>query len=128
MELILKAAAAALTASFIALLLKKFNPELSGLLSLCTIAVIMITAVNFIGELKELIRTANRLAEISDIYLISILKCLAVSIVAKLSSDLCKDAGQAVLASAVEFAGCVCAATVVLPLIINMINLVGTMV
>ena len=69
-----------------------------------------------------------RLAEISDIYLISILKCLAVSIIAKLSSDLCKDAGQAALASAVEFAGCVCAATVVLPLIINMINLVGTMV
>lgn len=128
MELIFKAAGAALGASIIALLIKKFNPEMSGLISLCTITVIVIASLSFVGELKELISTSKKLIDISDIYLTSILKCLAISLLTRLSSDLCKDAGQAALSSTVEFAGCVCATTVVLPLIVNMINLVGTMV
>ena len=57
-----------------------------------------------------------------------IFKCLAVSVITKFSADLCKDSGQTALSSTVEFAGCVCAAMVVMPLIVNMINLVGTMV
>lgn len=128
MEIIFKAAAVALGASIIGLVLKKFNPEISGLISLCTIIIIVISVLSFAGELKELISSSRKLINISDIYLLSILKCLAVSLLTRLSSDLCKDAGQAALSTTVELAGSVCAAMIVLPLIVNMINLVGTMV
>ena len=128
MELIVKAAGAALGAALLSLVIKKFNPEISGLVSLCAIAVILISALGFVDELKALISGAGRLADISDIYVLSVLKCLGVSVLTRICSDLCKDAGQAALSSTVEFVGCICAAMIVIPLITNMINLVGTMV
>lgn len=128
MELIYKAAAVAICVSLIGLALKKFNPELNGLMSICTISLVLFAALNFAVELKELVTDAGKLVDVSDVYISAIFKCLAVSVITKLSSDLCRDAGQAALASTVEFSGCVCAAMVVLPLIVNMINLVGTMV
>lgn len=128
MELIYKAAAAALSAALLGLVIKKINPELSGILSLCTITIILISSVTFAAELKELISSTKKLVDVSDIYVVSLLKCLAISILTRVSSDLCRDAGQAALSTTVEFSGCICAAMVVLPLIMNMIKLVGTMV
>ena len=128
MELMFKAVATALSAALIGLFLKKFNPELSGLISLCTISIILIATVNFAAEFKTLISDVRKFVDISDVYIVSILKCLAVSILTRLTCDMCRDAGQAALSSTVEFAGCICAALVVLPLITNMIDLVGSMV
>jgi len=128
MELIYKAAAAAICVSLICLALKKFNPELTGLMSICTISVILVVTLNFAVGFDELLADARKLIDIPDIYIGAVFKCLAVSLITRLSSDLCKDAGQAALSSTVELVGAVCAAMVVLPLIINMINLVGTMV
>ena len=128
MALIFKAAAAAIAVSLLGLTIKKVNPELSGLMSICTIVCVMSVTLSFAAELKELIDNAKKLINLSDIYIFSIFKCLAVSVITKFSADLCKDSGQTALSSTVEFAGCVCAAMVVMPLIVNMINLVGTMV
>lgn len=128
MELIYKAVGAAISTAVIVLLIKRHNPELSTLLSLCAVTVIMLAAVSFSLELRELIRSAARFADTSDIYIVSILKCLAISIVTKLGGELCKDAGQAALSSALEFTGTICAMTVVLPLVRNMLGLIGEMV
>ena len=60
MELIIKAAAAALTAGLVGLLIKRSNPELSLALSACTVALILIGALGFakgILELSEAVKT-----------------------------------------------------------------------
>jgi stage III sporulation protein AD len=71
------------------------------------------------------IRSLSETAGISPAVLSIILKTVGISIVTKLSSDICRDAGQASLSSGVEFAGAVTAIYVALPLfraVINMIN------
>ena len=128
MELIFKSAAAAVSVSVIIMLIKRHNPELSTVLSICAVTVILISALGFASEIRELVRSAARLSTISDIYIFAILKCLAVSIVTKLGAELCRDANQAALASAVEFSGTLCAVSIVLPLISSMLDLVGEMV
>lgn len=128
MELIFKAVGAAVSTTVIIIIIKRHNHELSVLLSICAVTVIMLAAVNFSLELRELIKSAAKMVDSADIYIVSILKCLAISIITKLGTDLCKDAGQAALASALEFTGTVCAMTVVLPLLKNMIHLIGDMV
>ena len=128
MELIFKSAAAAISGAVIIMLIKRHNPELSTILSICTVTVILISALTFVSELKELVRTAVRLSGTSDIYISAVLTCLAVSIVTKLGSDICRDASQAALASTVEFAGTVCAVSIVLPIVSSMLELVGEMV
>ena len=128
MELIFKSAAAAISATIIIILIKRHNPELSTVLSICAVTVILISALSFLGELKELVRSAVRISGVSDIYLTVILKCLAVSVVTKLGSELCRDASQAALATTVEFAGTICAISLAMPLISTMLELVGEMV
>ena len=128
MELIFRATAAALCAAIIIMLIRKHNPELTTVLSICSVTVILISALTFVSEIKELVRNAAGFSGISEIYISAVLKCLAVSVVTKLGADLCRDANQAALASAVEFSGTVCAVTIVLPLINSMLELVGEMV
>lgn len=110
------------------MLIKRHNPELSTLLSICAVVVILLSALGFVMELKELIRSAVRFSGTSEIYLTAILKCLAVSIITKLGAELCKDASQAALAATVEFTGAVCAIGIALPLVRSMLELVRNMV
>lgn len=128
MELIYKSVAAAITSAVIILLIKRHNPELSTLLSISAVVVILLSALGFVMELKELIRSAIRFSGTSEIYISAILKCLAVSIITKLGAEICKDASQAALAATVEFTGTVCAIGIALPLVRSMLELVRNMV
>ena len=128
MALIFKAAAAALIAGAIGLLIKRSNPELSLLLSSCTVALIMIAALGFAEGLKDLADAVRTITGSSETLITPVLKCVAIAIVTKISSELCKDASQAASAAAVELAGTVCALSVAMPLIMSMLKMIGGMV
>lgn len=128
MELIFKAAATALFSAIVGLLIKRYNPEISVLLSACAVAVISIAALDFASELKTLVKTVKTLVGTSDMLITPILKCVAVAVVTKLTSELCRDSSQAASASAVELAGTLCAMSVAMPLIISALKLIGGMV
>lgn len=128
MELIFKAAAAALIAGAVGLLIKRSNPELSLLLSACTVALIMIAVLGFAEGLRELADMVKTITGSSETLIAPVLKCVAIAIVTKIASELCKDASQAAGASAVELAGTVCALSVAMPLIMSMLKMIGGMV
>lgn len=128
MALIFKAAAAALIAGAIGLLIKRSNPELSLLLSSCTVALIMIAALGFAEGLKDLADAVRTITGSSETLITPVLKCVAIAIVTKIASELCKDASQAASAAAVELAGTVCALSVAMPLIMSMLKMIGGMV
>lgn len=128
MELILKSAAIALVSAIVGLIIKKYNPEISILLSSCTVAMIGIAAVSFASNLKNLVYTVRTIAGTSDVFVAPILKCVGIAIITKLTSELCRDSAQSASASAVELAGTVCAMSVAMPLIMNALALIGEMV
>ena len=128
MELLIKAAAAALTAAAIGLLIKSRNPEISLLLSVCTVALILIAAMGFAKGIKELSQAVKTIAGGTDMLTAPVLKCVGIAIVTKICSELCKDASQAAAAAAVELAGTVCAMSVAMPLIMSMLRMIGGMV
>lgn len=128
MELIIKAAAAALTAGLVGLLIKRSNPELSLALSACTVALILIGAMGFAKGILELSEAVKTIAGGSAKFISPVLKCVAVAIVTKLASELCREASQSAAASAVELAGTLCAFSVALPLIMSMLKMIGGMV
>lgn len=128
MELIFKSAAVALLAAVTGLLIKRSNPELTMLIGACAVAMIAITAVGFASEIKTLVKTVKTIVGTSDKLIAPVLKCVAIATVTKLSSELCRDAGQCASAAAVELAGTVCAMSVAMPLIISMLRMIGGMV
>ena len=128
MELLIKAAAAALTAAAIGLLIKSRNPEISLLLSTCTVALILIATLGFVGGIKDLADAVKTIAGSEETLTGPVLKCLAIAIVTKICSELCRDSSQAAAAAAVELAGTACAMGVAMPLIMSMLRMIGGMV
>ena len=128
MELIVKAAALALTAALIGIVLRRTNPELSLLLSICTVVLIMGAALGFAKSFTELAQTVQRIFGVSETLIKPVLKCVAVAIITKMTSDLCKDSSQSAAASAVELAGTVCALCIIMPLLMSMLTAIGGMI
>lgn len=128
MELLIKAGAAALTAAAIGLLIKSRNPELSLLLSACTVALILIASLGFAQSLEELAEAVRTVAGSTQTLTTPVLKCVAIAIVTKICTELCRDSSQAAAAAAVELAGTVCALSVAMPLIMSMLRMIGGMV
>ena len=128
MELILKAAALALTAALIGIVLRRTNPEMTLVLSICTVVLIMGAALGFAQSFTELAQTVQRIFGVSETLIKPVIKCVAVAIITKMTSDLCKDSSQAAAASAVELAGTVCALCIIMPLLMSMLTAIGGMI
>ena len=124
----MKAAALALTAALIGIVLRRTNPEMTLLLSICTVVLIMGAALGFAKSFTELAQTVQRIFGVSETMIKPVIKCVAVAIITKMTSDLCKDSSQAAAASAVELAGTVCALCIIMPLLMSMLTAIGGMI
>ena len=112
----------------VGLLVKRTNPEITLVIGACAAAMIALAAISFAGELKGFIKTVKTIAGTSDVLIAPVLKCVAIAVVTKLTSELCRDSSQAASAAAVELAGTMCAMSVAMPLIISVLRMIGEMV
>ena len=125
MELVYRAAALALTAAVLTLVIRKKNPEMASLLSIAAITAVLLAALRYAEAFRELTATVRTLLDGSESYLLPVLKCLTAAIVTRIASDLCRDASQTALASAVELTGAVCAVGISLPMILAVLKRIG---
>lgn len=125
MELMLRIAAAAVTAILAALLIRRTNPELAALVSIGAVLVLLFFSLQLGGTLAELRTLLRDEFSLSESYTRPLLKCVAAAVVTKLTADLCRDSAQAAAASAVELAGTLCALGIIAPLLIGVLRMVG---
>lgn len=128
MELIYKASALALLSAVVSLLLKKQNPEAALLLSVLTAVGILIAAMGLLNGLQELREQIRKILGGSEVLIAPIMKCLAIAIVTRIASELCRDSAQNAAAAAVELAGTVCAVSTVMPLLMSVLKMIGGLV
>lgn len=125
MELLIKAAAIGVVSALVGLAIKKSNPEISLLLAMAASAAVLTLALTMLSELRETLRMVMDFTSLQQTLVLPVLKCVAVGIVARLSADLCKDAGQSGLASAVELCGAAAALCISLPLVNTLLQTLG---
>lgn len=114
---IVKVAAAAIVAAVCAVVVRKQTPEIALLLAACAGVLILLFCS---GALKSAVRLMDELAEaggISSAVLKPVIKVTGIAVVTRLAADLCRDAKEGALASAVETAGSAIALLTVLPLV-----------
>ena len=128
MELIIKTSAAALTAIIVGLVIKKTNPEMAFLLSACTVCIMLLAAARLMQGITALEETVRSLYKADGTFVAPVMKCLGISIVTKLSCELCRESSHPAAASALETVGTVCALTVAMPIIQNMLKMIGGMI
>lgn len=125
MTLLIKAAALGLAGAVIALLLKKNAPELGLALSMAVCLMAAGLAMELFAQLREVIQLAQDQAGLSPAIVSPVLKCVGIGVITRLSADICKDAGQGAIASAVEICGASCALVTAMPLIRSLLQMIG---
>ena len=95
------------------------------LLSALTALGILLSSLGVLNGLRELREQIDRILGKGETLVAPVLKCLAIAVVTRFSADLCRDSAQHAAASAMEFAGTVCAVTTVLPLLMSVLKIIG---
>lgn len=128
MDIVIKGAAVGIISAVCALLIKKSNQEIGLVIAIAASAVICIAAAELFGSISDLIRYAISKSVLSSAIFLPIIKCVGIAIIVNISASLCKDAGQAGIASAVDVLGAAAAVFTALPLIKSLIEIIGELV
>ena len=109
----------------LSVMLKKYNPEYSILVSLVAGVFILLMAL---AELAPSIQKINGLISASGVCLEHakiLFKTLGICFLVQFASDACNDAGESSLASKIELAGKVLILTLALPLFERIVKIVS---
>ena len=117
MEWMFKVAAVAIAAAVLGTVLRKSTPELALLLALCAGLWITGVAAGGLGTVVALMEELAGLSGLSEELLEPVVKTVALSILTRLTAEICRSAGEQGIAAFVETAGTVLALAVALPLV-----------
>ncbi len=122
---IVRIAAVGIAAAVLGTVLRKNTPELALLLSLAAGVWIMAAAAEGLGAALALMKELAALAGLSEVLLEPVVKVLALSVVTRLTVEICRSVGESGVAAFVETAGTVLALAAALPLIRAVVSLMS---
>jgi len=125
METMAKLAAVGVTAVVLSAVLKKNTPELALLLALAAGLWMLAQAAAGLGAAVAQMRELAGQAGVSEVLLEPVLKTVALSILTKLTAEICRSAGGGGVAAFVETAGAALALLAALPLVRAVAQLMG---
>lgn len=117
MEDMLKVAAVGVAAALCAVVVRKNVRELGLALALAAGAIILAFALGAVGSVRSFMERLGDLVGLSPAVLEPVMKTVGIALVTRLASEVCRDAGEGGIASAVEITGAVLALFVALPLL-----------
>ncbi|MBR5533465.1 MAG: stage III sporulation protein AD [Ruminiclostridium sp.] len=117
-------AAAGVAAALCGVVVRQKSPELSILLVLTACVLLLWNTLPFFQTIGELLEELAALGELSPAVLQPMVKTVGLSLVTKLSSSLCRDAGEGGIAAFLEVAGGGGAVAAALPLLKMVLELV----
>ena len=124
MELLWKCAALGISASLLGLAVRREREEQSLLLGLAAAVMIFAAAMGSLKGTEELLRRAGERSGLSPALTLPVLKSLGLALLGRIAALICRDAGQAAAAEAVELAAACAILGVSLPLLQSLIEMV----
>jgi stage III sporulation protein AD len=128
MAILIKVAAIAVAGAVLGLVIKKNSPDMALMLTISLALIALYLAFDTIKAVTDFIASMAGAAQISPIVLTVVFKAVGISIVTKLSSDVCRDAGQSSVASGIELTGAFAALYIALPLFKTVMDMIGNLV
>lgn len=125
MEAVFRAMLIVVVAAAAAATVYKTVPGISFLLSAAAALLALFLCAGLLEPLADFFRDAIALSDLSGVYTGPLLKCMTISILTMIGESLCKDAGQAAGASAVQLVGVAAALYAALPLLRTFLTMIG---
>lgn len=111
-----KIAAAAVTAALFGTVVRRGSPELALLLTVTAGVWILTAVLDGLGAAAAMAERLAQLAQMDAAVAGPVLKTVVVALVTRITSEICRGAGEGGLAAFVETAGTILALTAALPL------------
>lgn len=127
MDVLLRAAALAVTGAVLGLVLKKNSPEISLLLTVAVSCAVLYLAISLLTDVLDFITGLTELTNVSSTSVSAIMKAVGIGIITRLTADVCKDSGQNAAASSVELAGTAAALFVAMPLMKTVLEMIKSL-
>lgn len=128
MDIIWKAIGGTLITVVLSLVLGKRNPDIAAVLSLGVCCMLLMTAMAFLQPVVEFMRQLGTLAGLNSGILEILMKSVALSLLSRLASMLCADAGNSALGKGIEIAAICAILWIAIPLFSGLIELVKDIV
>ena len=124
-ELILRAGCVAVAGSLCALALRRYVPELSLVLGMVTGGVVLVLMLTAFAQVREGLELLTGYAGLDDTLVEPVYKVVVIAILSRLTSQICRDAGEGTVALCCELAGTFAALCAILPLLRRVLELIG---
>lgn len=124
MGMIQQVAATAVAGAICAAVIKKQAPDMALVVTLCTVAVILGTALAALEPVRALMDSLGERAGLSAAVLAPVVKTVGIALLTRVCAELCRDAGESGIAAAAEIAGGACALLTCLPLFQAVLELI----
>jgi stage III sporulation protein AD len=114
---IVQIVAFALIATVLVVVLKEHSPVLAVQLSIVVGVVIFLRLIRYLSLVLQLLTDMTLQANISLVYLNTLLKIIGIAYIAEFGAQVCRDAGEGATAGKVEFAGKLIILVIAIPLV-----------
>ncbi|MDW7651449.1 MAG: stage III sporulation protein AD [Bacillota bacterium] len=114
---VIQVVAFALIAAFLAVVLRERKPEFAMMIATVTGILIFLRVAVYLSAVLEFLTDMTIRANISLVYLNTLLKIIGIAYISEFGSQICRDAGEGVIAGKVEFAGKLLILVMALPLL-----------
>lgn len=117
-------AAAGITAALCGVVIRQKSPELAALLALAACVLLLWNTLPLMETIRDVLEELAALGDLSPVILRPMVQTVGLSLVTRLSSALCRDAGEGGIAAFLEVAGGAAAVVAALPLLKMVLQLV----
>lgn len=111
-----------LVAAVLAVVLRHNRPEMAMFLSIAVGIIIFAALIGKIGSVLDVLKDLSSRANLSMIYLGTILKIVGIAYIADFGAQICRDAGEGAVASKIEFAAKILVLVLAVPIVLAVLN------
>ncbi|MFZ5650994.1 MAG: stage III sporulation protein AD [Bacillota bacterium] len=111
-----------LVAAVLAVVLRHNKPEMAMFLSIALGIIIFVVMLAKIGSVLEVLKDLSARANLSMVYLGTILKIVGIAYIADFGAQICRDAGEGAVASKIEFAAKILVLVLAVPVVVAVLN------
>lgn len=123
MSEVIKIIAIGMMAVIIIIIMKQYRPEFAIYISVIAGALILIIALQKLGEIVTLIKSIADKVGISGKFLSIILKITGIAILTEFAVSICKDSGESAIANKIEMGSKVVIISMSIPIISSLLEL-----
>lgn len=120
---IVKIMGVAIIGAVSALILKEHKPQLAIVVGIATAAVLFLMVLSQVEYVLNVVTLTATGLDINIEYIAAIFKMIGISYLSQFGSEICRDAGQNAIAAKVELAGKIMIVVLSVPVLIELMNL-----